>query len=218
MSLTFLDHPVFQPLPTFVPPPTETECAWLAGFLDGEGTISLNVEGRVRAVRTRVSVTNTNLPNIGRCRVLLRALLGHDVRPRPYRTTDRRPAFVLSVDSHHDIRIALRALYPWLVGKEPQAKLMLEYLEECSWALFKGKRPRRDTPDIKARRLEFAFEMRKLNRRYRKGEWTGASDNLAVAGAPSLMADLDAEQHVHSDKTDESWERIRTLLTLRGDY
>ncbi len=211
------DHPAFWPLPSLVPWPTETECAWLAGFLDGEGTISLSVEGRIRAVRPRVTVTNTNLPNVGRARVLFRALLGHDVYPRPYRDIGRRPAFVLSIDKHEDIRSVLRALYPCFVGKQPQAKLMLEYLEECSWALFKGSRPRRDTPDIKARRLEFAFEMRKLNRRYRKGEWDAFRDD-GVVGVGAIHPEGPTQRAERSAEPDAQWERVKTLLTLRGDH
>ena len=60
--------------------PTDCERAWLAGFIDGEGTIGMTLGRDDRTIHVYIMIPNTNLANMARARVLLRAILGRDVR------------------------------------------------------------------------------------------------------------------------------------------
>lgn len=172
MSEALTQHPVFHRLPAdFKHVASDAERAWLAGFFDGEGTISLSSHGRRGTVKATLSMANTNFDNIDRVRVLLASLTGHDFMPRVQATKDKRPALTLHVGRHGDIRIVLMAINPWLVGKHDQAVLMLRYLYECSRPL-NGLRGTRDSAALKERRREFAEHMRGLNKRYAPGEWS----------------------------------------------
>lgn len=208
-----LKHPAFHPLPSsFIPLPSDAECAWLAGFIDGEGTISLSVSRRTSCVRPYLSVTNTNLDNIGRARVLLRALIDHDLRPLP-RRSKHRPGFLLTATRHKDIHVVLKAIRPWLVGKRPQADLMLEYLDVCSDVL-RRKIPGevRDRTSVRELRQDYARRMRELNRRYGPGEWTAlhADDEIDPATIKSNW-----KAGIRAEFLGDDWEAMRALLALR---
>jgi hypothetical protein len=109
--------------------PTDGERAWLAGFIDGEGTIAMTLGRNERTIHVYLTIPNTNLANMARARVLLRAILGRDVRVGKPDRKDRRPIFVIAIQNRPDIRAILELVRPWLVGKRPQADLMMEYFK-----------------------------------------------------------------------------------------
>ena len=162
---------------------------WLAGFTDGEGTITLAVtkRGRARAIHAHYSLTNTDLKNLGRARALLVSLTGHDVQIRPIKAAGRRPAYSIALDAYFDVEVTLQALYRRLVGKWPQASVALEFLRIApgrTERLNRGGRKRRVTPRGEAvfdeRHWALVKRIRELNRRYALGEWKGQEDLLDV--------------------------------------
>lgn len=158
---------------------TETDLAWLAGFFDGEGTISLGASrGRISPI---VSVVNTNLPNLGRVRAVTATLLGHDVRIHERKGKDAqaaRPAFVASFSSHIDADVLLNAMYGYLVGKRRQASLVLQFLSIAPGSGrnardFRRARGRQANAagGYDERHWELVRAVQELNRRYGPGEW-----------------------------------------------
>jgi hypothetical protein len=63
-----------------IPLPTIAELAWLAGFIDGEGSFGLHVNSKTRTIEPRLTVPNSNRRSIERVEVLLRALIGRELR------------------------------------------------------------------------------------------------------------------------------------------
>jgi hypothetical protein len=155
--------------------PTATESAWLAGFIDGEGTIGLAASKRTRIISTYLVIPNTNLDNMARVRVLLSALLGRDVRVAKGATKERRPIYVIAIQNQPDIKCVLEHIRRWLIGKAPQADLMLEYIR-----IAPGQRGQRYTDA----HYELVNRMHVLNKRYAPGTWR-LRDEAQDSGAPS---------------------------------
>ena len=89
-----------------IPLPTTAELAWLAGFIDGEGSFGLHVRRKTKAIQPRLSVPNTNRRSIERVEVLLRALVGRKLKIRTCKGASRtgfRPYFVVELSSHSDL-------------------------------------------------------------------------------------------------------------------
>lgn len=207
-----VEHPAFHPLPSgFIPLPTDPECAWLAGMIDGEGTIALSVLRKTGRVTPRVSITNTNLDNIGRARVLIRALIDHDVLPTVSRS-EYRPCYQVPLTARDDVVIVLKAVRQWLVGKRAHADLMLEYLAE-----FPGRGRQaviafhRQSILAPERRRVFVAQMRELNRRYPKGEWSRLHPE--TIDRRSLSSSW--REGERAEFLGDSWDSIKALMKLR---
>jgi hypothetical protein len=72
--------------------PSITDLAWLAGFVDGEGSIHAWIERDRPRIKKGFEVTNTVEANVSRARELIRQLTGRDLRPierTPRGATDR---------------------------------------------------------------------------------------------------------------------------------
>jgi len=174
------DHPAFTPINVGrLATPTATDLAWLAGFVDGEGSIML-VRPCNQTVRTFFYLVNTDLANVLRARTIVAACVRRDVVPACGANVGR-PDYKLWIARHSEMRALLTAILPWLAGKRPQAELMLQYLRECS-SMLDGRRRLRDTPELRARRHEFARRMAELNRRYAPGEWLARHAPLVKEG------------------------------------
>lgn len=150
------------------------ELAWLAGFLDGEGTIMLYASHpkseRNPHIQSALRVANTNEDTIKASKAILSRIVGREVRYKATRQSVKgyRPIYRLDVDRQSDIRTALVALLPHLVGKRPQAALMLEYL---NIAPSKSGGPTTRGTSYTDAHFEYVSRMRHLNRRYARGEW-----------------------------------------------
>jgi hypothetical protein len=158
--------------------PSDTECAWLAGFIDGEGTIGLGLDRRHRTIHVYLTIPNTNLANMARARVLLRSILARDVRVAKPDRKDRRPIFVIAIQNQREIKVIVELIRPWLVGKRPQADLMLEYIEAAPSRLIPRSPTRPSRPRATATgryttvHYEFVRKMHLLNQRFAPGEWS----------------------------------------------
>lgn len=109
----------------------QTNYAWCAGFLDGEGCISL---ARVRRTcgnrtnyRARVGVPQNCLETLHtfRDRVAENCVLTQ----LPHRETYTRPIYQLSYDGIHAFRL-LQKLRPYLIRKGAEADVIFEYYRD----------------------------------------------------------------------------------------
>lgn len=174
--------------------PTDIECAWLAGFIDGEGTVGLGLDRNHRTIHVYLTIPNTNLANMARARVLLRSMLGRDVRVGKPERKDRRPIYVIAIQNQREIKSILELIRPWLVGKRRQADLMLDYIAAAPSQLVprspsKPDRPRATpTGRYTKAHYEFVRKMQLLNQRFAPGEWS--YDSASATGEwPAVWPD-----------------------------
>jgi len=108
--------------------PTEVECAYLAGFLDGEGYVSLIAQpangGSSRDHHVTVGLSNTHLPTLERLHVIWGGKI-RAVRPsnQKWKTVYQLMWQYLSAVS------VLRLIQPYLVTKVEQCRIALELAE-----------------------------------------------------------------------------------------
>jgi len=137
-------------------PLSETDKAYLAGILDGEGCISFGSRAG-KYLTVTLQVTNTNFE-------LIKWLIGHLGAGNWYgyapRVGNRRPCYLWSVAGKRATDI-IRQVLPYLVLKRPQAELTI------ALPRFKNASPGKPTMTEK----DYAFnglllrQMRELNRR-----------------------------------------------------
>jgi hypothetical protein len=174
--------------------PTDTECAWLAGFVDGEGTIGLGLGRNDRTIHVYLTIPNTNLTNMARARVLLRSILGRDVRVAKPARKERRPIYVIAIQNQREVKVIVELIRPWLVGKRPQADLMLDYIAAAPSRLVPRSPARTGRPRAAAigryteAHYEFVRKMQLLNRRFAPGEWSNDAAS-ATGDWPAVWPD-----------------------------
>lgn len=99
----------------------DTDLAWAAGIIDGEGCISLNNEHRVQYL-LRISVTNTDLRMLTR----LRDLFGGSVcGPLKRYKVHHKDRWVWDIKASK-AESAIRAMFPYFVTKKQEAELGLQ--------------------------------------------------------------------------------------------
>lgn len=105
--------------------------AWAAGFLDGEGCITLarvrrNCGNRIN-YRARVTVPQNCLKTLTR----FRDIVGERCFEfqLPHRATYKRPVYQLTYDGIHALRL-LRKLRPFLVRKAAEADVLFEFYRD----------------------------------------------------------------------------------------
>ena len=105
--------------------PNEQDLAYIAGFFDGEGSVSIrkakpSVHHRTQSVRYSllVSITNTNLPILE----FIQSLLGGVIHERTWRTPMQRQSYSLYWSSGQGRRV-LEFLSPYLRIKKGEAEL-----------------------------------------------------------------------------------------------
>lgn len=99
------------------------DLAWLAGILDGEGTITLCGNRRKRSYYIQVSIGMTHLPTIQHIRRT--TAVGFFVRSVP-KNPKHRTCYYWTARCKN-AAMWLRKLLPYLVTKKRQAKIALEY-------------------------------------------------------------------------------------------
>jgi hypothetical protein len=132
----------------------ETDKAWLAGIMDGEGCISLL--RRHTYYVPSVKIANTNEKLIHRCKEIL-DMCGVVYSVTYFDRNERvnaKPSWTIVMESRPRVVAVLQLLEPYLISKNEQAKLVLDW---CS----KGKRQPTETKEL------FIDNIRKLNQRGR---------------------------------------------------
>ena len=113
---------------------TEVLLAWIAGFMDGEGTFVLAHHSQRAYPYPQVSVNNTHFPTLPWfTNALDRLGLPYYVVPlKPgYLGKDgfrRKPQWAIQMFGYKRCERWCRALVPYLVTRREQAELMLEYI------------------------------------------------------------------------------------------
>lgn len=127
----------------------ETDLAWLAGFMEGEGTFAIYHQKRKGKngdqLRAAISVTNTDAHLIVRCKSIFESL-GCVMHIHEYKNKkgSTRPIYDLQTARHEYVKTICESLIPYLAGeKKAKATLLLSYVDT---RLSKGKKPY-DTKD-----------------------------------------------------------------------
>ncbi len=113
-----------------------TKLAWLAGLVDGEGSMGMYAQTYVpknarckKSVRYQVTIANDNTEIILEASRLMEEITG---RPAFLASATNHRSFVhykLSVMKINDCIKVLNAIEPYLVGKKAQAQVMLKVLK-----------------------------------------------------------------------------------------
>jgi len=117
----------------------ETDFAWAAGIVDGEGTLSMTRivrrEENKKIIRCVFCVANTDLRILNR----LKKIFGGSIYRRTPPKKHNLDYFVWR-PSDVDIKSILICLLPYLVGKRKQAKLLLALRESVDSGKLKGRK------------------------------------------------------------------------------
>lgn len=138
----------------------ETQRAWLAGFFDGEGSLSLPVLKKTGCIFSVLTMCNTDRQNADAMKEVASAIIGREIRFQ-MRNVGWKPLYVIYVHKSSEQQALLEAILPYLRGKKPQAMLFLEYLR-----VRPGKGNR-----YEAFHYEYPLRLRRMNKRYKKGTW-----------------------------------------------
>lgn len=141
---------------------TTHELAWLAGFIDGEGTIRVGKHISKRGYQqwdTVLSAANTHKPTLE----WIQGHLGGGV----YKVCkspqgNRRVAWAWKIVGKQAVD-AVGLLLPYLITKKKQAEVIIAFYKTRG---FKRKTPFDRVPDnVTAERTKLAAELKELNRR-----------------------------------------------------
>lgn len=147
--------------------------AWLAGIVDGEGSIGFYVgktgwKGNHNKKYTyhiahQVCIANTNTLIIQEAHNIVSAILGEKtpvtdiqvVADRRPERTNSRIGYCVNVKNHNSVIKVLSALEPYLVGKKSQAQVMLN--------LLKNHRPYAKYTKVELQVIDLLKDMKKHN-------------------------------------------------------
>lgn len=160
--------------PLINPPLNESEVAWLAGFLDGEGNFSITAQRNKRDCHVRstkcsigISQAAPRLDVLDWLHVRIGGHIGNHGTDR--RNSRHNASSRWSVSGAIAVEVC-RAVYPYLRLKKRHAEIIVEH-QATKLASHVGVRkgtPRdslRISPDVISQREEHMKELRELNRR-----------------------------------------------------
>lgn len=135
---------------------TQSELGYLAGLIDGEGTITISLNSkrtsiyqRTRLLQPMVSICNTNHAIVD----WLSIRLPFVICKQRY-DDSKKDTYALKL-SGYKIESLLRTVLPYLVAKKRQAELILEFLQSRTSSQRKSK--------YSDREIEIVNEIRALN-------------------------------------------------------
>ncbi|MCD6148481.1 LAGLIDADG family homing endonuclease [bacterium] len=97
--------------------------AYVAGFIDGEGSITISVDSK-GCVTPRITITNIDIGALDFCREVIGGRIC-SCTPRG----NRRQQYQLHIYRLGDLQRALRMLLPYLIVKHEQGELLLKFVE-----------------------------------------------------------------------------------------
>jgi hypothetical protein len=112
----------------------QTDLAWLAGIIDGEGSIGVGYRESKNSYQTQIQLENTNVALMDRA-----VSIAESVGVNPRLTTRvknqlKNPKWKVSyrycITKHSEIELLLQALIPHLTAKKAQAILLLEWVQD----------------------------------------------------------------------------------------
>jgi len=131
----------------------QTDLAYLAGLLDGEGCFYARLvntsRGRLGNVEVRIAVQATSMAMIQKIAAIY-ADLGLNPSIEIGRTQKRstRPAHKVSLHRKKDVLRLLKAILPYLVVKRPEAEMIMEWSREWGHDM-RGANARRPSQEDK---------------------------------------------------------------------
>jgi hypothetical protein len=152
---------------------TDTDLAWMAGLIDGEGAIQI-----AKDYGTAVSVEMCEESGVRRCKEICDALKIHvefyGLRKRRRRSrSNHRRGWLFKIARHSGVKAILEAVAPYLVVKKERAELMLEYVNRririghrTTHSVVHGRFLKTFTEEDRI----FYEKMKKLNRRGEQNE------------------------------------------------
>lgn len=149
---------------------------WLAGFVDGEGTIGLFTQKNTGTIRVQFSLCNTKLVAMERAQDVISEILGRRIEFTTVKDKrGYRPCHVIMVRTIQEVKLVCEALLPYLVGKRENAEIMLDFIRLSpgkNWSVLRDSKGRLagSPPNVEARQA-LLERMLFLNKRYSKKEW-----------------------------------------------
>jgi hypothetical protein len=110
----------------------ERRMAWLAGFVDGEGTITLYyVNAYIRPI---FQIVNTNYAALQECQAILEHITGRrpPIKSKSFagtRLAHWKDSFQIQIVKQQDVKKICQALIPYLIVKKLQAELVIKFVE-----------------------------------------------------------------------------------------
>jgi len=128
----------------------EAKHAYIAGIIDGEGSISFPNASRREMPHPRVEISNNSLPLLQE----ISSWLGQTFRKRSDKASE------LSIDQYQDIWTLLSSIKKHLIIKKEQAELVLEYITIRDEGKYSG---------LPERGQEIVGKVNKLNKKLNEG-------------------------------------------------
>ena len=117
----------------------ENKLAYLAGIIDGEGCITINIhriKGEMNGLLCRLIINNTNEHLINFCKNAFIELGVDEKRIKMYtrgggiyKNTKRKKCWIIMINQMSSILIILSQIEKFLLVKKEQAKLIIEYIK-----------------------------------------------------------------------------------------
>ena len=129
---------------------TDTWRAWLAGILDGEGTVAVSRStGRKKEgyrfdvhYRAVVQIANTDIRLIQRACDVIESITSK--RPKPHSVkryeANQKPGWAIHITTSWEMHLLLPAVLPWLITKQEQAEIVLSFSKRHTKSGFSGAR------------------------------------------------------------------------------
>ena len=109
---------------------TLIEISWLAGIWDGEGTIGVRNNTKIKQFSPRMHVVNTNPLIMQKVFEIVEKLgITPYFREKDAGEFGVKQCWVIGVDTLTKSKVLLDAMLPYLVGKKPQAEMLLKFVE-----------------------------------------------------------------------------------------
>jgi len=117
---------------------TNEQLAWLAGIVDGEGTITVwKYQCRKSfTYRPIVAIYNTDLNIISECAKIFDALKV-SAHLNSHKVKKRKLCYVIETKKLSSIKIILESILPYLIGKKSRAELTLRFVNSRLAAIQK---------------------------------------------------------------------------------
>lgn len=164
---------------------THDQRAYLAGLLDGEGTITISVRKNKAdplkggsPITPLITITNTNKELIDHLHAILN---GSTIKTHGRLGIGDKDVWVLQIARILDVKALLEQIAPYLFVKKRQAGLLLEFCNlrlQDKWMRYNP------------RLFEIAKEIRKLNRKGKPLSGTSSSSPRAFLSPPSSWSAL----------------------------
>lgn len=112
----------------------ETDIAWLAGLIDGEGCIFMRrlSPQRQKSIDSRLEIHTPSIRMFERVTKALDDLeIQYSLEIGRMQKKSTRPANKITVNKKHELKNLLLLIQPYLYVKLPEAEVMLEYLDKA---------------------------------------------------------------------------------------